>query len=511
MTPAWQLSRRACAASRRLRQVHTPFEVKVPVRAQSRLRPLIGATRYAELEQTGSRARAVLGGITVWNVSSTADGGGVAEMLHVLVGYILNAGVDVRWVVLSGDEEFFRITKRIHNRLHGFSGDDGELGPAEAAHYRGIAEQNAEGLSKSVHAGDVVLLHDPQSLGLAEAVSEIGAIVVWRSHIGTALSNRWTEDAWTFLRPHLGACRAFVFSRESYAPSWLPAERVTTIHPSIDPFSPKNQGLADPEVRSILTTVGVLAGPDVAQLSSNGKPRRRRVTRRAAIVADGPPLDPETPVVIQVSRWDRLKDMQGVMEGFAEHGILRNEAHLVLAGPAVAGVTDDPEGAEVLEECVAAWESLPIGARRRVRLVALPMVNVRENAVMVNALQRHASVIVQKSLAEGFGLTVAEGMWKAKAVVASAVGGIIDQIAPDTGILLEDPTDLDAYGRVLAWLLERPGTIADLGARARQRVLEDFVGDKHLIAYAKLIERLVIPGLAPAGVLGSADTAAPPD
>jgi trehalose synthase len=138
-------------------------------------------------------------------------------------------------------------------------------------------------------------------------------------------------------------------------------------------------------------------------------------------------------------------------------------------------------------------------------------VNVRENAVMVNALQRHASVIVQKSLAEGFGLTVAEGMWKAKAVVASAVGGIIDQIAPDTGILLEDPTDLDAYGRVLAWLLERPGTIADLGARARQRVLEDFVGDKHLIAYAKLIERLVIPGLAPAGVLGSADTAAPPD
>jgi len=182
--------RRACAASRRLRQVHTPFEVKVPVRAQSRLRPLIGATRYANSSRPGRGPEQVLGGITVWNVSSTADGGGVAEMLHVLVGYILNAGVDVRWVVLSGDEEFFRITKRIHNRLHGFSGDDGELGPAEAAHYRGSPSRNAEGLSKSVHAGDVVLLHDPQSLGLAEAVSEIGAIVVWRSHIGTALSNR---------------------------------------------------------------------------------------------------------------------------------------------------------------------------------------------------------------------------------------------------------------------------------------------------------------------------------
>ncbi len=178
------------------------------------------------------------------------------------------------------------------------------------------------------------------------------------------------------------------------------------------------------------------------------------------------------------------------MEGFVGALPALVDAHLALVGPAVVGVTDDPEGAEVYAECLAAWEDLPADARRRVTLVTLPMADVDENAAMVNAIQRHATVIVQKSLEEGFGLTVAEGMWKAKAVVASNVGGITEQIVPGTGILLSDPADLTAFGIALTELLAHPRKLVELGSRAREHVLESFVGDKHLLLFAQLMAEL---------------------
>jgi trehalose synthase len=186
--------------------------------------------------------------------------------------------------------------------------------------------------------------------------------------------------------------------------------------------------------------------------------------------------------------------MQGVMTGFASRVVGRADrrgAELALVGPSVEGVADDPEGAEVLAECTAGWHALPLAARRHIRLVVLPMIDVDENAAMVNALQRSAAIIVQKSIVEGFGLTVAEGMWKAKPVVASGVGGIVDQVVPGTGVLLDDPTDLEAYGDVLADLLEQPEEMARLGASARRHVLREFVGDRHLLQYASLIERVL--------------------
>ena len=194
---------------------------------------------------------------------------------------------------------------------------------------------------------------------------------------------------------------------------------------------------------------------------------------------------------LQVSRWDHLKDMRGVMIGFAERVAGRCDAHLLLVGPSVEGVTDDPEGAVVLAECADTWQGLPPEVRRRIRLVSLPMADVDENAAMVNALQRHAAVVVQKSLAEGFGLTVAEAMWKTKPVVASAVGGIVDQVEPGTGLLLDDPADLDAFGDALAGLLDDPDAMAVLGARAKRHVLEGFLGDRHLLQYASLMERIM--------------------
>jgi trehalose synthase len=467
-----------------------PVEVDVPVLQLARLHPLIGEERYADLVAESARTRVALRGATVWNVNSTATGGGVAEMLQVLVGYILGVGVGVRWLVIGGTPEFFSVTKRIHNRLHGIAGDGGGLGDRERVEYQSVTSGNAAAIVAGVRPADVVILHDPQTAGLAAPLKAAGAIVLWRCHVGADVTNEWTEDAWSFLRPHLDPCDGYIFTRRAYAPGWLPADRVSVIPPSIDPFSPKNQELSVEQRIGMLGLMGFIDAPGATAAAFTRRDGSAGwVTRRASVVSEGP-VDQSAPLVIQVSRWDHLKDMAGVMAGFAAGVAGRTDAHLALVGPAVDDVSDDPEGAEVLEQCIEAWRALPGAQRRRVRLVSLPVDDVDENAAMVNALQRHATVIVQKSLAEGFGLTVAEGMWKAKAAVASAVGGIVDQVAPGTGVLLEDPTDLDRFGDVLASLLGRPDEILRMGAQAHRHVRERFLGDQHLRHYGMLMERL---------------------
>ena len=197
-------------------------------------------------------------------------------------------------------------------------------------------------------------------------------------------------------------------------------------------------------------------------------------------------------MVLQVSRWDRLKDMVGVLTGFADHlDDLPEDVHLMLAGPDVAGVTDDPEGAEVLAECRAAYFDRPPEVRRRIHLCSLPMDDIDENAYLVNALQRHASVVVQKSLIEGFGLTVTEPMWKGRPVIASRVGGIQDQIVHgESGVLLDDPADSEAYAAALAQVLGDPEFAARLGEAAHERVRDRYLGDRHLMQYVDLFEQL---------------------
>jgi trehalose synthase len=469
-------------------------DVTVAPRSLAALRSLIGDDRGERLEAAAAASTERLAGRIVWNVNSTAAGGGVAEMLQVLVGYIRGAGIDARWVVLDGDPAFFAITKRIHNRVHGVAGDSGQLGAAEALHYAEVTRANASALLARVRSGDVVLLHDPQTAGMAEVLADAGVKVIWRCHIGADHPNATSQEAWDFLRPHLSACDAFVFSRRAYVPGWVPEERVAVIAPSIDPFSPKNQDIPADALPAFLARMGLTSHPaPQAACFTRSDGARGEVTHPAAVTSEGP-LDPERPLVVQVSRWDHLKDMHGVMMGFANRvvvGASDGGAQLALVGPSVEGVADDPEGAEVLAECVASWEALPREARRRIHLVTLPMVDVDENAAMVNALQRSAAIIVQKSLIEGFGLTVAEGMWKGKPVVASRVGGIVDQIAPGTGVLLDDPADLDAYGDALVALLERPEEMERLGDSARRHVLAEFVGDRHLLRYAALIEQLL--------------------
>jgi trehalose synthase len=197
-------------------------------------------------------------------------------------------------------------------------------------------------------------------------------------------------------------------------------------------------------------------------------------------------------MVLQVSRWDRLKDPLGVIAGFVEYVAPETDAHLIVAGPAVDAVHDDPEGASVLQEASDLIAALDRRARERVHLACLPMEDTEENAAIVNALQRRADVVVQKSIAEGFGLTVAEAMWKARPVVASRIGGIQDQIVDGvSGILLDDPAELPPYGEAVRGLLQDPDRAASIGRAAERRVRDDFLAVRGLMQYLDLIERLL--------------------
>lgn len=468
--------------------------VQVARRPVEQLVDVIGPERREQLFGTADEFAAALAGRTIWNISSTAVGGGVAEMLHTLLGYVADLGVESRWMVITGDAEFFVITKRLHNQVHGDS-SGGALTAADAGHYARMLAANAVELLDYIRPGDLVLLHDPQTAGLTEYLTHAGALVAWRSHIGLDWQNDATEAAWSFLLPNLAGARGFVFSRREYVPAQVPRDKVAIIPPSIDPFSPKNQRLSPESVRGVLATIGVLDGattPDpVAFTRRDGSVGH--VSRRAEITADAA-LSPADPLVVQVSRWDELKDMSGVMRGFAEHVAPACDAHLVLAGPAVAGVTDDPEGAAVFAECLLQWRDLSARVRSRIQLVTLPLDDLDENAAMVNALQRHATVVVQKSLAEGFGLTVAEGMWKGRPVIGSEVGGIIDQIAPGTGILLADPDDLEAFGSAVCRLVQNPDEADHMGRAAQAHIARDYVGDLHLLRYAELFAGMIHNG-----------------
>ena len=460
-----------------------------------RLGRLLDPERAERLESNAALARRLLEGRVVWNVNATPSGGGVAEMLTTLLAYTRGAGVDTRWLVLDGNPRFFRITKRLHNFLHGSSGDGGSLGDPERAEYEAVMAGNLERIRARVRPGDIVLLHDPQAAGLAEGLRERGAHVVWRCHIGRDTHTDLTDAGWGFLEPYVRQAGATIFSRAAYGPRWLDRERSRIIPPSLDPFSAKNVALGAAEVDATLRQAGLVRRPaDGGSLGfarRDGSPGTTRPHRTLVVAGDAVPMDAR--VVLQVSRWDRLKDMSGVLTGFADNlARLPEDAHLVLVGPDVLGVSDDPEGAEVLFECVDLWKGLPEATRARTHLVTLPMDDVDENAHLVNALQHPASVVVQKSLVEGFGLTVTEPMWKARPVVASAVGGIQDQIVDtESGLLLGDPSDLTGYVDMVASLLAEPEHAERLGLAARERVRDRFLGDRHLIQYVELFHAML--------------------
>jgi trehalose synthase len=459
-------------------------EVPLVERSFELLRDQLSSDAWDRLEAARERGRLLLDGRTVWWVNSAARGGGVAEMQRTLLPYWRGSGIDARWLVAEAPGDFFRLTKRLHNLLHGVQVGSPSL--ADRALFEQVSRALAADALVAVAPGDVVILQDPQTAGLTSMLRRAGAIVVWRCHVGTDRPSEPVHDGWGFLLPYLREADGLVFTRREYVPPGIDPGRTCLLAPAIDPCSAKNRPMAPEVAQAILQRCGLARAPalprDVLPALSGGL----RVRRRATVLREGPaPRLGRERLVAALARWDRLKDPVGTIRAFAEH-VEDRRARLILAGPATGAVADDPEARGVLRDARRAWQELPKVERRRIQLASLPMVDVEENALIVNALQRSAAVVVKKSLQEGFGLGVTEAMWKARPVVATRVGGHQAQIEHrKSGLLVGDPSDLAAFGAAVYELLQDPREALELGAAGREHVRGHYLADRHFVDWVE--------------------------
>jgi trehalose synthase len=357
-----------------------------------------------------------LKGKTIKMVNSTAVGGGVAEMLNRLVPLLSELDVPTHWDVITGGNDFFEVTKAFHNALHGSTY---ELSAAAQKIFLMYNEQNRERMQFGEH---MVVIHDPQPAALVRSREMTPANWVWRCHID--LSNP-DKKVWEFLRPFVEQYDAAIFSSQSFARQ-LPIPQYL-FYPCIDPLSEKNKELPDSVVQKICDDFGI---------------------------------DRSRPIVTQVSRFDRLKDPVGVVQAYklAKKYV---DCQLVLAG---GGATDDPEGAIVLQEVKDAAGDDP-----DIIILDLPP----WCALEINAIQRASTIIVQKSLKEGFGLTVTEALWKGKPTIAGAVGGIPNQIIHKlTGVLVHS---VEGCAFQIRYLLTHPEFARTIGTSGHEHVKENFL------------------------------------
>jgi trehalose synthase len=389
--------------------------------------PVIGTEEIAELRALAKP----LSGRAVQMVNSTAVGGGVAEILNRLVPLAEELGLNIRWEVMTGGEDFFEVTKAFHNALHG---EPYHPEPSHFEIFRAYNEQNRKRLSLE---SEFVVIHDPQPAGLIEARKKGGNHWIWRCHIDLSHPN---PSVWKFLDGYVTTYDGAIFSSPEFAKQ-LPIPQYL-FHPAIDPLSEKNRELQPEFIADVLARYQI---------------------------------DPLRPILTQISRFDRLKDPVGVIRAYR---IVKRyfDCQLVLAG---GSASDDPEGSEVLKEVreAAAGDS-------DIKVLELPPWAPLE----VNALQRASTIVIQKSLREGFGLTVSEALWKRKPVVASAVGGIPNQIIHKHTGLLSHSVEGTAYQ--IRFLLSHPDIAARLGEHGHEHVKENFLITQNLKCYLTLFLNL---------------------
>lgn len=387
-------------------------------------RAIVGDDEVDELYMLANRLK----GKSVQNINSTSVGGGVAEILSRMIPLLRDLDVDAYWDVIKGDEKFFTITKGMHNALHGLNV---EITQQDLDYFLEVNRQNSETLDLF---GDIMFIHDPQPIGLIKEKEHKGNKWIWRCHIDVSDPHKATMN---FLRGFIDRYDAAVFSAPSFARNDLAIKQIL-ISPSIDPLSEKNRELPQETIDSVVKKYG---------------------------------LDRDRPIVTQISRFDYFKDPLGVIEVYK---MVKNhiDCQLVLAG---GGATDDPEGPRILDQIRSVSESDP-----DIHIIYLPP----SSDIEVNALQRVSTVIMQKSLREGFGLTVTEGLWKAKPVIATAVGGIPLQIThKHSGILTYSIAGTAHY---LKELLSEPEYAQKLGANGREHVKNNFLITRHIKDYLGL-------------------------
>ena len=437
-------------------------------------------------------ARLLLEGRTVWTVTpSTTAGAGPAETIGPLVGYALGLGVDARWLTLDAPADFERVAARLHAGIHGDRGDGGKLGDKQRDLYEHVLSSNADNVVDEVREGDVVILHDPPTAGLAKAFRHAGATVIWRCHLGGGQGGEEAERAWAFLDRYLEDVDLVVVSREEYRPPFIEPERCTVVKPSINPDSPKNRVLDLDEAWSVARLAGIFAGEPpfdaIPFVHEDGRPDAIR--QMPSLAGAGLPVPTGVRTIVQVGRWDRLKGAKELIDAFVSNlDALPDDAHLLIVGPDPDPGRDD-DSAEVLGEVLDRWDLLPDSVAGRVHIAAVPPHDREINATVVNAVQRVADVVTQRSLVEAFGLPVAEAMWKKAAVVASAVGGIQDQIADGVDGALVDPVDARAWAEAAADLLRFPQRAREMGTAAHESVRREFLPDRHLCEVVGAIDR----------------------
>ena len=468
-------------------------EIQVQPRSLADFEPILGGERLAVLEAELAEMARRLEGRSLFTVTGEAWGGSIPENRRSLVQYSRGAGIDARWLVLEGPPEFFAVAAALRAAIQGgVEVDPGLLSSGARALYEKTLHENATELLASSRRNDWVVLHDPATAGMIGPLTAAGLCVVWRCHHSTDAPSECKARAWEFLAPDLPAARAFVFPRDSLAPPFCDRGRLFVVPTTLDPFSVKNRELAPEARQAILVHVGLLepTGVPVAPAFEKADGTPGRVGGRAEVTGLGRTPRPDQPLVVQLGRWDAEKDFCGVLEGFRrmceQSGIA--DATLLLAGADPASTSEGPQSRAEYERVRDRWRALPHAVRQAVRVAALPLADFDEHAAIVNAIQSHASVVVQKSLSEGVGLAVTEAMWKAKPVLASAVGGLREQIDDGVhGVLLEDPRDLDGFARSLRGLLDDPVRAARLGRRARERVVERHLDPSGLEAMAALV------------------------
>lgn len=403
-------------------------QVTLAQKSLSEYTSVVGDDVIDELEELARPLR----GARVVHVSATAFGGGVAEMLHTLVPLMRSVGLQAEWQIISGSDTFFNITKRMHNALQG---SDLALTEAMQTDYMHTNTQNAASFADNF---DFVVVHDPQPAPLRQ-LSRGHGTWLWRCHIDLTEAQ---PAVWQFLRPFIEVYDAAIFTMQAFVKPDLRVERVAIIPPAIDPLSPKNAFMSAEQMATFVAAAGV---------------------------------DPSRPTLLQVSRFDPWKDPLGVIDVYRA---VRREipgVQLVMLG---AMAHDDPEGAIFFEQT-----KVYAGDDPNVHLLTN-----KGGSSEVNAFQRQAAVILQKSLREGFGLTVTEGLWKERPVVASNVGGIPLQIENGvTGFLVEST---DQCIESVMTILRDPDIAIQLGLNGREVVRRQFLSTANLRNYLRLFNEL---------------------
>jgi len=467
-----------------------------------------------ELQAAAARVAPGMRDRSVVMVNSTAKGGGVAEMLPRLVALLTEMGIRTRWLVINTDRtEFFVLTKRIHNLIHGqgeptLSADDREL-------YESVSRELALEIEQHLAPEDILVVHDPQPLAMGAMVKrKLGMRAIWRCHIGLDEHPKATSMVWRFLEPYVREYDHGVFSAPEYIPSYM-AGRVSIITPAIDPLGDKNRHLSPHKLVGVLCNAGLKK----AEHPIVTPPFEHQAQRLLPGRTWGPAGDHERigliyrPIVTQISRWDRLKGFEPLLEGFVhlkervgEYGtdpthrrrleILR----LVLGGPDPTSVQDDPEAVGVLEGIISRFDALPKEIQNDVIVLSLPMHSTRENALMVNALQRCSTVVVQNSLREGFGLTATEAMWKRAAMIGTNACGLRHQIRSSIdGVMIHDPEDPDEIARRINEVLADRELRFTLSRNARQHVHALFLIFRQLSGWLRVLgQHATLPPQRPA-------------